>query len=368
MEPRIDRISENNGVLNIYITNANYSVVNAIRRTILTDIPVVCFKGFPYEKNLCKIFKNTSGLNNEIIKHRLSCIPVHMDPDEDIYKTLKIVIDKKNTEEEMMYVTTEDITIFDKTTNIQMKQEDVKQIFPPNAITNQYIDILRLKQPLSSNIPGEEFHLEAELDVGMAKEDGAYNVVSLCSYINTLDTIAANDIWIQKEKEMTSKKESKENIEYAKKNWFLLEANRVVVENSFDFSIQSIGIYPNELIFKKACLILVKKLTDIQEKIQSDSVIINKPISTNENSYEIILQDVDHTLGKVMEYVLYEIYYTQRKLITFCGFTKKHPHDTYSIIKLAFPEAVETGIVRDYMVTSIQESIRMFSSLLSNIS
>ena len=62
--------------------------------------------------------------------------------EEDIYKTLKIVINIKNTEEEMMYVTTENINIFDKTTNIQMKQEDVKKIFPPNAITKEYIDIL----------------------------------------------------------------------------------------------------------------------------------------------------------------------------------------------------------------------------------
>ena len=46
MEPRVDRISENNGILNIYITNANYSIVNAIRRTILSDIPLYVSKDF----------------------------------------------------------------------------------------------------------------------------------------------------------------------------------------------------------------------------------------------------------------------------------------------------------------------------------
>jgi DNA-directed RNA polymerase alpha subunit len=367
MDPRIDRISETDGVLNLYITNANYSLVNAIRRTILSDIPIVCFKGFPYEENLCNIHKNTSNYNNEIIKHRITCIPVHLDPEDDTYKTLKIVIDKKNNTEDMVYVTTEDITIFDKVTNIQMPETDVRKIFPPNPITNNYIDIIKLKQFLSSNIVGEEFSLEAELSVGTAKENGAYNVVSMCSYVNTPDTISANDMWIQKEKDMTAKKESKENIEYAKKDWFLLDANRIFIENSFDFSIETIGVMPNEEIFKKACTILIQNLSTLQENFQSDSIIINSSISTNENCYEIILENIDHTIGKVIEFLLYELYYTQKKLITYCGFTKKHPHDTFSIIKVSFHETVEKGVIRDYMITCIQESIRMFNSLISNL-
>lgn len=368
MEPRIDRVSQEQSVLKITITNANYSIVNAIRRTILSKIPVVCFKSFPYKENLCNIITNTSNLNNEIIKHRLICIPVHyLNPDEDDYKNLKIVINKKNNTEEMMFCTTEDITIFDKNTNIEMSEADVKKIFPPNEITKNYIDILRLKQPLSSTIDGEEFHLEAELTVSTAEEDGAYNVVSLCSYINTPDTIAANDIWIQKEKEMTQQKTSKELIEYAKKDYFLLDANRTFIKDSFEFSIETIGVYSNEEIFKKACVILINNFNDLKDKLQSDSVIINTPITTINNCYEVVLENIDHTIGKVLEFILNELYFTRKELLTYIGFSKRHPHDSYSIIKMAFPEPVEKSVVRDYMLSSIEEANRMYNNLLSSM-
>lgn len=368
MNPRIDRISQEQSVLKISITNANYSLVNSIRRTILSKIPVVCFKGFPYKENLCNIISNTSNLNNEIIKHRLICIPVHyLSPDEDDYKNLKIVINIKNNTEEMLICTTEDIKIFDKNTNVEMSEADVRKIFPPNELTKCYIDILRLKQQLSNNIPGEEFHLEAELTISTAEEDGAYNVVSLCSYINTPDTIAANDLWIEKEKDMLEKKISKENIEYAKKDFFLLDANRSFVENSFEFSIETVGVYSNEDIFKKACIILINNFNDLKDNLQSDSVIINTPITTIDNCYEVVLENIDHTVGKVIEFILHELYFTSKELLTYIGFSKKHPHDSYSIIRIAFPEPVEKSVVRDYMLSSIEEANRMYNGLLSNM-
>ena len=368
MDPRVDRVSQDQSVLKLYITNANYSIVNAIRRTVLSKIPVVCFKAFPYKENLCNILSNTSNLNNEIIKHRMICIPVHnLNPEEDDYKNLKIVIKKKNNTEEMIFCTTEHITIVDKNTNVEMSEADVRKIFPPDDISKSYIDILRLKQPLSNNMDGEEFHLEAELTVSTAEEDGAYNVVSLCSYINTPDTITANEIWIQKEKEMKQQKISAENIEYAKRDFFLLDANRSFIEDSFEFSIETIGVYSNEDIFKKACTILIENFNDLKDKLQSDSIIINTPITTINNCYEVVLENIDHTIGKVLEFILNELYFTRKDLLTYIGFNKKHPHDSYSIIKMAFPEPVEKSVVRDYVLSSIEEANRMYKGLLSNM-
>ena len=60
------------------VENCNSSFVNAIRRTILSDIPVLVFKTTPYEENKVNIIKNTSRFNNEIIKQRMGCIPIHI--------------------------------------------------------------------------------------------------------------------------------------------------------------------------------------------------------------------------------------------------------------------------------------------------
>ena len=166
---------------------------------------------------------------------------------------------------------------------------------------------------------------------------------------------------------MVAKKTSKENIEYAKKDFFLLDANRSFIENSFEFSIETVGVYSNEDIFKKACIILINNFNDLKDKLQSDSVIINTPITTINNCYEVVLENIDHTVGKVIEFILHELYFSGKELLTYIGFTKKHPHDSYSVIRIAFPEPVEKSVVRDYMLSSIEEANKMYNGLLSNM-
>lgn len=365
MNPRLDRVSQNENKLTLSFTNTNYSIINALRRTIISDIPVVSFTTFPHEDNKCEIFKNTSGLNNEIIKHRLACIPVHLDPTSKTYETLKVVLKKKNDTDQIMFATTGDFQIYDTNTDKPLSTADRNEIFPPNEITKYFIDFVRLNPEISKEIPGEEIHLEAMLDINTAVKNGCYNCVSTCSYINTPDIIRANDIWITKEKELKALKTPKEKIESLKKDWFLLDANRIYIENSFEFTIETIGIYSNENIFKMACTVLLNQLEELKDNITSGSVIINQPVSTTENEYEVILENIDFTIGKVIEYYMYEIYYNQRSVLTLCGFYKKHPHENYSILRLALTEPSDKSIVNEYLITCIEEAKKIFATFNS---
>ena len=63
-------------ILSFTLSGVNVSLANAIRRTMLSDIPQVVFRTTPYDKNKATIIANTSRFNNEIIKQRLSCIPI----------------------------------------------------------------------------------------------------------------------------------------------------------------------------------------------------------------------------------------------------------------------------------------------------
>ena len=76
MIPRIVNIFENDGILKFTIENINVSLANAIRRVILSEIPIVVFKTFPHDKNQADIEINTTRLNNEILKQRLGCFNV----------------------------------------------------------------------------------------------------------------------------------------------------------------------------------------------------------------------------------------------------------------------------------------------------
>ena len=47
---------------------------------------------------------------------------------------------------------------------------EIKKIFPPDPLTNEYIDFARLRPKISNSIPGEEIHLTCEFSISNAKE------------------------------------------------------------------------------------------------------------------------------------------------------------------------------------------------------
>ena len=56
--------------------------------------------------------------------------------------------------------------------------------FPKDNISGDFIDVIRLRPKISDTIPGEHIKMSMKFDIGTAKEDGAFNVIShyLCFY------------------------------------------------------------------------------------------------------------------------------------------------------------------------------------------
>ena len=72
MEPQITSVSEENQIYKFTLFDVNVSIANALRRTILMDIPMVVFRTEIQETNDCTIHKNSGRLHNEILKQRLT--------------------------------------------------------------------------------------------------------------------------------------------------------------------------------------------------------------------------------------------------------------------------------------------------------
>ena len=98
MNPQIQITSEDENQLKFTISGANVSIVNGIRRVLLSNIPTVVFKTFPYSENKCDITKNTTRFNNEILKQRLSCIPIHITDTSIPLDQYVVKVSKKNDE------------------------------------------------------------------------------------------------------------------------------------------------------------------------------------------------------------------------------------------------------------------------------
>lgn len=349
--------------LQFTLRNVDVSIANSLRRVILSDIPIIVCKVSPNDKNKCNIIANTCGLNNEIVKHRLSCIPIHIKDVEDFpYKNYIIEVNVSNNTDTTIYVTTKDFIVKDLVTGKPLNEDKIREIFPPNDLTGDFIDFVRLKPRVAEEIQPKKLHLTCEFDIGTAKEDGAYNVVSTCSYGNTID-IPTQQAKLQQFKQKWKDEGKKESeINFEAENWKLLEGKRIFKKDSFDFVIETIGIYTNGELTVLACKILLDNLRIIDTLIDKDQLKIKVSDNTMKNCFDIILQNYDYTIGKVIEYILNHKFY-KTGMLTFCGFKMLHPHDSYSIIRVAYKEPVEMSTIKGHLKESISDSINIYENL-----
>ena len=385
MNPTITEISELNNILSFTIENTNVSYVNGIRRIILSEIPTFVFRTKPYEKNDAIFHKNTSKFNNEILKQRLSCIPIHINNLEIPYEDLLIEISVENKTESIMYVTTHDFKIKNIKIDKYLMDSEHEKIFPPDPLTNQFIDFCRLNPKISDEIPGESIIISAKIVIGNSKENGSFNVVSLCSYNNCIDENLRDQMLQIKEQEFyenfTNKKlatgdfteEEMKKYEQLRdqevateiKDWLLLDAKRLTRPDCFNFRVETIGVFENTYIVKKAIKIIIDKLASIIKIYSGQNNLISESSSTIPNSFDIKLENEDYTIGKILEFTLNQIYYVEKQDLTYCGFRKPHPHIDESFIRLGFNEPADKKITSIYIINSAIISIQLYKKILS---
>lgn len=372
MNPQVSELSEENNVLRFTLSNINVSLANALRRVILSEIPTIVFRTFPYERNKTNIIKNTTRMNNELIKQRLSCIPIIIDDIDFPIEDYQIEVDSKNESDITNFITTKDFKIKNKKTDTYLANNIRDEIFPADTITNEHIVLARTRPKLSSEIDGEHLKFISDLDIGIAKEDGAFNVVSTCCYKATEDKIKINKLWIDKEKQFKSQNIEAEELEVIKRDWYLLDAKRNYIPNSFMYTIETVGQYTNIKIVNKACNLMISKLEKFKNDVTSNEDLIKKSEVTIPNSYDIILINEDYTLGKVIEYILFYKHYEDNEIsdksITFCGFKKPHPHINESLIRIAFVEEIERAIIINYLTSAAEDAIKIYTKLQADFS
>ena len=373
-KPVIESFTDHDGTLKFTVKGINVSLANAVRRTILADIPTYCFRTLPHAENRVQITANTTRLNNEIIKQRMGCIPIHIkanDPDFEQFNVAdyRVVLDVQNTGTASEYVTTKHFRIVNAKTGKELSESVVRRIFPPDAMTGGYILIVRLMPRLTQNVEGERLALTAEIGVGTARMDGMYNVVSTCAYCATPNVAEADKVWAECAKALERDGNEAAFIASEKKNWFAMEAQRYTHSDSFDFIIESVGVYSNTEIVTKACLLIVEKCNKLVSDIENASgdVDVVPSDTTLSNGYDVTLQNEDYTLGKCIEYFLHTNHYEGSRTVSFCGFRKNHPHDTHSMIRLAFHAPTDVDIVHTYLIQAARDSAAVFESLISQI-
>jgi len=368
--------------INFSIKRVPLCMANAIRRILISDIPIVAFNDTwddrPEFRSI-NIMKNTSGIHNEFLSHRLSLTPICMYKNDLLKIQTKFVkkrqftfnkkkvpifkINIKNNQETRsklkisgsMTITSENIEYLDDSD----EYPDIRTFFQPNSISNDFIIIDLLKPDIINDNESEELDLIMKPNIGFGHIKANYSPVCIPSFEFLVDESKVesifNDKIIFKNKERVKKglKEySEEVIEKLKKSYHLLDKQRVFLRdinnnpNMFKFRIESIGFLESDQLVYDALIILELKLIDIINSIIVD--LSNNIKYTNhinlDKSYDDLLgyiftiKDEDHTIGNLISEYMKLLYASANpidcNIITFVSYRMPHPLNKSIEIKM----------------------------------
>ena len=271
----------------------------------------------------------------------------------------KIVLQVKNDTNHIIDVTSKDLKIYDTGTNSYLSENERNIIFPANSLTKDYILLARLYPRKNSISDVEEIYLEAPLSLRNSSESSVYNTTSTCSYGFVIDPVKQKKAWEEYKKSLINV----ENMEFEKKNWYVHEGKRHFKENQYQFKLESVGVYSNDDIVKKACYSLIQKL----DALLQEPFDIKKG-NTIEPSFDVIIPHDNYTIGKVIENSCYNLFYKEKAILSFIGYNKVHPHLDYGVIRMMFhKEEYDENYIQNILPQAIQYAQNLFTNISNQI-
>lgn len=394
-----------------FIEGVDLCLVNATRRAIMADVLNIAVdfdptNPVPYDINNVM----TSGikfgfmncvLDNEKFGRAISLIPICVE--ENRIKgydpnTYKFVLKKKNNGDEVISVKTSDIVVLDPT-GAEVPKALKDSMFPPCPITNDHLLIVRLKpSPLPSQ-DGEEVNLEFRARLGSGRENACWSPVSRCAYgfvrndelfERSLVTVIET---LKLEYENGGKVFTREDVERARNQYATLDGQRDFSVDANDnplaikFTIDSVNRLRPTYLFHEGMCILTKKMKDFSEEIAKASEGIAKASEEDsgwggeidveaafatpsrvkivkqpnmDDMYEIFVNQEDHTLGNLVQGLLYRHWNLNgtnggAKGAMFFGYTEPHPLEARIVFNIKINPGDKLGkVMKDGLAWCIE--------------
>lgn len=301
------------------IIDIDISIVNGIRRTILTDIPI---PGIIGEKDsTVEIIKNTGGLHNEIISHRIGLLPICLSENEtDNYEDNSIQLELNVANNDINLVPVDTSSIKGTLDGKNLTSIQLSKLFPSNLITKSHILITRLK-------PGEELHFKASVVKKTARYNSAFCPVSLCNFYYNQDPSL-----IKEEMSILDKERA-----------FI--ANKYGEASSVKFEIESINYNLSaKYLFNKAIDIIIEKLVNISQNLNSQNSEINvSKYEELENTFQFVINNEDDTIGNIIQSLIHNKYVRENNKIDdieclYVGYICPHPLKTELLIRITLKD------------------------------
>ena len=331
--------------LTFTLVNSHVSYANTLRRIILVEVPSVGFRAEILKDGSTSdiiVQKNTTAMSNEMFAHRIGLIPVHANPNGWIPNAYEFKLDVENTTDKPLDVKVSDIVVYERNNEGESIKIPNTKFFHPDPITQDTCLLAVLKPKIGNNTP-EAIAFKAKATVGIGKENIRFSPTSQCSYSYTKDTdekkLKTNfTTWLDRHKKInySDLENDKEKMELYWKEFNTMEIQRCYLTNgkgepnSFDFVIESIGVYDPKDILLEALNVIKNKCHAYAtlDKELPENVKI-QPTKKEARGFDIYFQNEDHTLGNLLTTWLDENMLDPQGLIeghiTYCGYCVPHP-------------------------------------------
>ena len=312
-----EEIGNSNLTFKISGSNIDYIVVNTLRRTIFSDIPIYAFNTFNFEKN-------TSIFHNNYLKLRLQHMPIWSIKnniefiESDNVKDNMSKIDENDDEDNIGEIESNtnlnSSSLNQLTMYVNYKNKSNEIFSVTTAHAKFYYDQKQLSNPYKNEClivklqPGQEIAMSSITNLGTEKQDTIYSAVSIVTY--------------------------KQNN-----------------ENDFDFTLESRGQINEKRILQVALINIERNLKHFLNMF-IESLKNEDP---NEEEGLIIVNNEDHTLGNLISRGM-----QKHSKIKFAGYNLPHPlankvHFHYQL--------ADNGNIKKIMEDVIEYYLELFGSI-----
>jgi len=253
------------------LKNVPTSFVNGLRRILLSEIPTVVMSNI-------QILENTSSMTHEMIRHRVEMLPVNVRTDEvAVIRDTQLEL-RTAAETEPREVTSDDFATVGPRGDILLKDRDL----------GTPLLFIRLK-------PGESIHIKATLSILSTKA----SQVCVSTFNNHVDPDRAKidrDTFVaQAGDDPIAQREAAQMFDkfHIQRSFHRDGKGR---PDWFDFTVESIGVYPAVDLVKKAATIFQEKINEF----------VKVPILRQEEGrYRMEIIGETHTLASIVQELIY---------------------------------------------------------------
>lgn len=382
----------------IEIDNCDTSVMNSIRRTIISEVPTISIKTTPHDETQVEVFQNDTPLHNQFLGHRLGMIPFNIsNVDEFDVNDYELIIDEENETDFPKHITTEHIKIRRISNDKILSEVDKKRILPPDSKTGDYHLITILKPKYyqrnydmnSIDSFGVEktklkLYVKCKLYKGRGSENGKFNPTSCCCYFNKVDEEKANvglqKFIIQENKMIEENNLTKISLENLERKFNTSQKDRYFYTdkfgepNKFVFRIESIGNIGPLVILYRGIKELKFNITNFKTNCLklNTNVVEFEPSKNLPNGFDILVHGEDDTLGNIIQSYCNKLFcdYSQieSQKLKYVGYVKVHPLKRQIILSIQPLGKMEPeNIVKEFIIPTCDTIIKKLNKLSSDL-